>query len=817
MEDELEKQDSGLNFDFKGFLIRILSYWYLFVISIFIGFGIAYYINVRKLPVYRLSSMISIKDDQNPFFTSNTSLTFNWGGISDKVNTAVTTLQTRSHNEKVVEELRYYIQYLKQGEYQKVDAYGQTPFTLEIDTLAGQLLNHPLRIEFLSDSEYRLSLSFEEPPGAGKLMVYDTQKSFPIQLEQNYSYSFTLEEVVDTPIFKGVLRTNSLRAQKGAVFYVQFLDFNSVVRKYQNISVQTSSKGGSLIELALVDHNKSKIVDYLNTTAQVLSRDMLHRKNLFATKTIRFIDSSLAVKAGELKAVEEEMNDFMQQNQIIDLTTESATLKTELNTYDLELRDLERQLTYYQNLESYLRSRSDYSQVPAPSVSGISEPSISAGVSRIIALSEQRSKYQYSTKADFPAFGDIDRQIDATKEVLLENIESSKQLLQQEISITRKQITQLEAEAKQLPKEQQDLLNIERRYQISEQTYNLFLSKRNEAGLVKAANVSDVQVIDAAKDVGGGKIGPNTELNYVLAIIFGFVIPFIFVFLLVFFDTKIHSVQDVERLSSIPVLGLIGKSRQDSNLVVYNRPKSSIAESFRGLRTSLQFIYKRKELEGSKTVLLTSSVSGEGKTFCSMNLASVFALSGKKTVLVGLDLRKPKIFNDFDIKNEVGVVNYLVGQESLAAITQATRFENLDVITAGAVPPNPSELLMSEQMDLLMEELRARYDYIILDTPPIGLVSDALNLFRHTDATLYVVRQNYTKDPMLNVINEKYRKGEVKNVSFVLNYFQQKGKYGYGYGYGYDYGYGYGNTYGNGYHENEPKQAFWSRLFKSKK
>ena len=157
-----------------------------------------------------------------------------------------------------------------------------------------------------------------------------------------------------------------------------------------------------------------------------------------------------------------------------------------------------------------------------------------------------------------------------------------------------------------------------------------------------------------------------------------------------------------------------------------------------------------------------------------MNLASVFALSGKKTVLVGLDLRKPKIFNDFEIKNEIGIVNYLVGQQDLASITQATRYENLDVITAGAVPPNPSELLMSEQMDSLMEELKQVYDYIILDTPPIGLVSDALNLFRHTDATLYVVRQNYTKDPMLNVINEKYRKGEVKNVSFVLNYFQQK-------------------------------------------
>ncbi len=811
MEEEFDKQDPGLSFDFKGFLLRILSYWYLLVMSVLMGLGIAYYINVRKLPVYKLSSLISIKDDQNPFFTSNTSLTFNWGGISDKVNTAVTTLQTRSHNEKVVEDLQFYIQYLQEGEYQKVDVYGQTPFKVAIDSLKGQVLQTPIGIRFLDEQHFELFLDFEEAPGARQAMVYADQSTYQVPLPKQLKKNYQLGEAIDLPFFSGQVMPAMRPPQIGEVFYIQFLNFHSVVNKYQDISVNTQGKNSSVLELSFADNNKQKIVDYLNATARVLSRDMLNRKNLFATKTIRFIDSSLAEKARELEGVEEEMNKFMRENQILDLTAESSSLKNKLNNFDAEERKLQRQLDYYQMLEEYLRSRSDYTNVPAPSVSGIGESNITNGVSKIIALSEQRSSYQYSVKEDFPAYADIDRQIDATKTVLLENIESSKKILQRQLGQIRQEIAQLEGEAGSLPKEQQDLLNIQRRYDISEQTYQLFLSKRNEAGLVKAANVSDVQVIDRAKDTGGGKIGPNTGLNYVLAIIFGLSIPLVFVFLLVFLDNKINTPKDLERLSSIPVLGIIGKSRQKSNLVIYNRPKSSIAESFRGLRTSLQFIYRKKGIEGSKTVLITSSVSGEGKTFCSMNLASVFAISGKKTILLGLDLRKPKIFKDFEISNSEGVVDYLVERKALAEVIQPTNYQNLDVITAGAVPPNPSELLMSERMEVLMRELKQVYDCIIMDTPPVGLVADALNLTRYADATLYMVRQNYTKEGMLKVINEKYGQGEVKNISLVLNYFQQKAKYGYGY----DYGYGYG-AYGNGYHEEEPKRTWIARLLKKR-
>lgn len=377
--------------------------------------------------------------------------------------------------------------------------------------------------------------------------------------------------------------------------------------------MQPESNGSSILRLRLFGNNKQRLVDYLNTSVAVLSEDMLERKNLFATKTIRFIDSSLAKKSEELKDVENELNNFRNKNAIVDLETEAAQINSRLNNLDLQKEVLNRELNYYNTLENYLITHADYREVPAPTVAGISESSIVNGVGQIVSLAQQRNKLEYSYKEGAPIFKDIDRQIDAVKIVLLENITSTKGLKNQDLSRINNEIYRYEAEIIKLPKDQQELLKIERRYKLSQGTYNLFLDKRNEAGLVKAANVSDVLVIDPAKDTGGGRVGPNTQLNYIMAALFGFLVPFMVVFVLTFFDNRIHNTKDIERLSKIPILGVIGKSKLESNLAVIEKPKSVIAEAFRAIRSSLQYIYKKQGIKGAKTVLVTSSISGEGK------------------------------------------------------------------------------------------------------------------------------------------------------------------------------------------------------------
>jgi capsular exopolysaccharide synthesis family protein len=333
------------------------------------------------------------------------------------------------------------------------------------------------------------------------------------------------------------------------------------------------------------------------------------------------------------------------------------------------------------------------------------------------------------------------------------------------------------------------------------------LAKRGEADLVKASNISDIVIIEPAKDTGQRRNLVNLNIRYIFAF-FAVLIPVLLLcFIITFFDNKFHSPSDVEKNTRIPLLGVVGENDYDTNLVVFDKSQSTIAESFRAVRSSLQYIYKKHDLNGSKTVMVTSSVSGEGKTFCSINIASVFALSGKKTVLVGLDLRKPKIFDDFEITNDLGAVNYLIGQKSLEEITKKTKVKDLDVITSGPIPPNPSELLIGETMGQFIDALKNTYDYIVLDTPPLGLVADALELLEYVDASLYVVRQDYTKKDMLSLINKKYDNGEIKNISLLYNFYNKKGGYGYGQGYGYGYG-----SYNNGYHENESKAGVLSRI-----
>ncbi|HBC04549.1 MAG TPA: sugar transporter, partial [Aequorivita sp.] len=289
----------------------------------------------------------------------------------------------------------------------------------------------------------------------------------------------------------------------GTPYYIVFRNYDGIVKRYLGVRVDPESKGSSVLRMRLTGNNKAQLVDYLNTSVEVLSEDMLERKNLFATKTIKFIDSSLAIKSAELSTVEDELNQFKNKNAIFNLESEGSEINAKLNELDLRKESINRELNYYNTLQDYLINRSDYRDVPAPSVAGISEASVVSGVGKIVALAEERNKLQYSFKEGAPIFNDIDRQIDAVKTVLLENIRSSKSLKNQELTSINRDIGRYEGEIRKLPKEQQDLLNIERRYNLSQGTYNLFLAKRSEAGLVKAANVSDVMVIDSAKDTGG--------------------------------------------------------------------------------------------------------------------------------------------------------------------------------------------------------------------------------------------------------------------------------------------------------------------------
>lgn len=800
------------NFDFKSFFTKIAARWSWFLVSLIIAFVIAYQVNVRKQKIYGVATTIAYKEEKTPFFTTNTSLIFNWGGTSDQVQALQTTIKSRSHNEIVVNNLDYYIEYLRDGKYNLEDAYGEVPFYIKPNKNLPQLKEQLINIQFISPNTYELSIDFLE--NTASLYNYKTETESKTNVQKGkFKKQYKIGEQVSLPFLQFKLElTNNPGFYANSKHIIRFSDFNEIVANYQDLVIENDEKMGAILELKLQGNNKARMVDFLNGTVKTLMNRQLLAKNQFATNTIEFIDSTLLAMEGQMKNTEDELKDFSRGKNIFELEMGGEKFTEKVSELDLDKDLINRKLNYYNNLKLYLDSSVDFSKLPAPSVAGIDDPNIVANVSRLTALSAERSQLSYTLKND-KKFKDFDAQMTALKRVLLENIYAGKSAIQYDLGLVNKKIGQIEGNLRRLPEQQQQLVKITRKYDLNKEVYNSFLQKRSEATIVRAANLSDIQFIDPAKDTGGGVIGPKTNVNYVLALFVGLLIPLLIIFGVTLLDTTIKNTDDITKLTKIPILGVVGKKISKNNLAVFEKPKSPLAESFRAVRSSLQFLYKKQKQTGSKTLMLTSSISGEGKTFCSINIATVFALSEKKTVIVGLDLRKPKIYQDFQIENNIGAVNYLIGQSTLDEIIQKTSIPFLDFIPSGPIPPNPAELIIGESMKEMLDELKLKYDYIILDTPPVGLVSDALELTPYCDATLYVVRQNVTKKDMLTLVNNKHKRGELENISIVFNGFENKAKYGYDYGYGYGYGYG---SYANGYHEKEETQnslkVFWKKF-----
>lgn len=794
----------------KDFIFRIISNWKWFVLTITIAMTIAFYINLSAPKVYGLKATIAVKEKQNPLFSTGTNIAFNWGGVSDKVESIRKALISRSHNEIVVRDLEFYIEYLKEGDFGKEDVYGKTPFKIVLQPNQFQLLNTLIKIDFLDENNFNLSVDFNEDTHY-KLINYKDEQIKDLNFnKQNFTKTFSIDEYINLPFLKAqILKVNEYDSLAGKTFYVNLNSVQNVTGRYQNVRTNGLS-GTSLVELSLTGTNKNRIVDYLNKTIEVLSAYELAEKTNYAYNTKAFIDAQFKNTSDTLKLIEDSIGKFKKDHDIYNLSAEANEVFTQTLGLDKVQLQLSDRIAYFENLENYIKTNSDYSKIPAPAIINIEDGSISALVGELTELSIQKEKLEKEVTANHPSLMLNKEALETTRNVLLENLKSLKEITWVTLNNSKKRLGNYNSELSKLPAQEQTLLNYQRKYSLTESNYVFLMQKRYEADIAIAATVSDITVLDSAKDTGQGPILPRKEFNYMVALLLGTILPLFVIISKEILDTHIHSVDEIERMSPIPILGVLGKKTTENNLSVFLKPKSAVAESFRALRSNIQFLFIRNAKTKSKTILVTSSVSGEGKTFISINMATVFALAGKKTILVGFDLRKPKIFKDFGLNNEIGVVNYLISEESEKNIIQKTEVPNLDLITSGPIPPNPSELIIGEATEELINSLKEQYEYIIIDTPPVGIVSDSLELLKYVDATIYVVRQNYSQKGMLKLINEKYEKKEVKNISIVLNDFNIKSKYGYEYGYGYGYG-GYGK-YSRGYHDDE-KKSFLNHFF----
>ncbi|MCK4287838.1 MAG: polysaccharide biosynthesis tyrosine autokinase, partial [Bacteroidales bacterium] len=381
-------------------------------------------------------------------------------------------------------------------------------------------------------------------------------------------------------------------------------------------------------------------------------------------------------------------------------------------------------------------------------------------------LYNTRTELLFTSTEKNPIVLSLEKQIQNTKKALIENINNIINTSTIAINDINRRISELSDRINRLPKTQRNLISIQRKFKLNDAIYTYLLERRSEAQITKASNITDNEIIDKARTSGQTPVYPKKSLNYIIAIILGLVFPVIYILGKDYFNDKIIERKDVENITNLPIIGHIIHSAKESNIVVAKSPKSSISESFRSIRTNLQYITKGKE---KQVVLITSDMVAAGKTFVAINLASIFAQYDKKTLLIGFDLRKPKIYQDFGLTNTEGISSYLINKSKFEDIIQKSSIKNLDIIMGGPVPPNPSELIASSKTTELFNKLKEIYDFIIIDTPPVGLVTDAFLVMKYTDANLFIVRQNFTNKKIFESIIKDVEQRKLPNINILIN------------------------------------------------
>lgn len=795
------------NFDFKVIIVKVISYWYLFAIGIIIALVIGFIYNRYTPKVYQVSSSIYIKEDKMTVDPTSmmTGLTFK---SSNNIANEIAILKSFSMKERVLNELEFFnVSYFNTGNISTTELYKRTPFYVELDYDTLQTVGIKYAISFIDNESFNLK-TLERG-----CAVYDyttnTNVGYINVAETNNVYR--LGEWVDNGYnrFRVVLNNNyDYEAYKNSKLSFVINSKLALAGQMSGLSISQITKESSIIVLTLQGHEPQKITDYLNKLLEEYLERNLDQKNLVSENTVLFIDEQLIGIQDSLAKAESDLQSFQEGNDFMDLKVQSQSMFANLKNIESRKAELEMSIKYYQNLQDYIkRNIDDINKLVVPSAMGIQDPMLNKLVIELVELSSEKSKILLVAEDKNPAIKSIDEQIMQTKKQLIENIDNMINNTNVTINEFDRQIAEYEKQIKRLPITQRQYLGYERKFALNDDLYKFLMQKRAEAQIVMASNSPDNNIIDPARLSAVRMIAPISSRIYIICFILGCAIPAAFIFLKEMLNTKILERKDIEKITKLPIIGQIPyvnpKNNNAGPTIVIDSPKSPISEAFRSTRTNIEYMVQGKEKYAFSVI---SDSIGIGKTYISINMASIYAMYGKKTVLVGMDLRKPRLYQEFGLSNRLGVTSYLSGKASLNEIIQPSgKLPTLDIITAGPIPPNPAELIASERCTEFFKELKEIYDYIIVDTPPLLWVTDALLLMKYVDTSVYVVRQNVSnKKAFATVIKDLEERNY--NVSIVVNGINFQGAYGYRYSYGYGgYGYGYGyGTYGNGgYYDEE--------------
>jgi len=774
--------------DFKRYLSLFLSNWYWFAIALFIALSIAYGINRWSEEVYTVSSTMLIKDDQFGGGTPDIGNIFPGSSAfrsEQNLRNEIGILKSFSLNYRVMQELTdFHIVYVGIGKRGIAESrmYKDAPFKVVYDSLQNQRTEMPVNIRILSSDSYKLDINGD--------LKFSKTLAFGERFNE-LGFDFTI--VTTSSLY-------SFDPDASNRYYFYFVSPVGLANQYRGkLSVAPIEEEATLVTLSVSGFVPEQEVDFLNKLMEVYILQGLEIKNQTAEKTIEFIDGQIGTISDSLRIVENSLENFRLSNRLIDLSREGSFIQNRLENYENERSSLLLQKRYYEYLKDYVDSRNETGDIVSPGAMGVTNAPLERLVIELATLQQQKSRLKLNISEDLPAVTAFDSSIMDVKALIAENISSSMNNIDNAIKEADHRIALVESELNRLPGTERRLINIQRKFDLNNTVYNYLLEKKAEAGIARASNVSDNRIIDYAQTFNSSRISPKPKQNYTMALTLGFFIPALLILLIDFLNNKVIDKKDIEKATRAPILGFISHNNLQSEIPVVEKPGSTLAESFRSVRTNLKYFIK----DTNPVISVSSTISSEGKTFISINLAAIIASNGNKVLIIGLDLRKPRIHKVFGIDNDNGISNYLIGQEEFENIIFETNIENLWYTPSGPVPPNPAELIDSPAMKEFIDKAKKQFDYIVIDTPPVAIVTDALLVSPLTDFYLFIVRQRYTTKNTLGLIEELHRNENIKNLGIVINDISTTGYYGYGLRYGYSGGYGYSygyNYYGHGYY-----------------
>jgi capsular exopolysaccharide synthesis family protein len=732
--------------------LLILLITFLFLVG-------AYLVVYFSTPVYKTFGTVEISSGNNANANDQVLQALNLYAGPSNLNTEIEIIKSRSMVLKALNYVNFTKRYFIVHNFKTTEILSKDfPFEIEIDKIKQfSLIIEPLNIQnaklilFLNGKKDEKIITFNK-----WVEVSD------VKLKIDKKKSFKEEDQYKVVVLNKVDVANTIKSK---------------------LIVSQVAPKASIIKVSFSDNIPQRDADFINALMKVYIKESVQKKTQQLDQTLKFIDNQLKIISKKLAESELALENFKKKNKVIDIPTEAQSIMQKLNDLQTTLN----QIFLQENMIKFIQDKINEAKTTSLiSADILNDQVLSDLISQLqqLLLKKQDLLIQYTSK--HPAVIQINEQIRILKQMIVNRIENIKQVLEAKKKNIQLMINTYTKMLEKLPQNERKLVDLTRTYQVNEKIYSYLLEKRAATSLAKSSIVSDNRVIDTAL-VPKYPYKPKKKIILLIGFVLGLIVGVALAILKEFLSTKIKSVDDIKKLTDVAIIGTVPHFKNTSRILkVFDSPKSAVSEAFRVIRTNIRFLSPKD----TEIITVTSTVSGEGKTTISSNIAGIYAMAGKKTILVNLDLRKPALHKVFGIENRLGLSNVLAGEKSIEEVIQKTDYENLSVIPSGPIPPNPGELLQSEKMDEIIEYLNKNYEIVVFDTPPVGLVVDSINILIRSDVNIYIFRANYSKKDFVKVLNDLKQNKNIKGLGIVVNDIKDKNS-GYGYGYGYGYGKGY--------------------------